>query len=85
MPNRSNPTPVGAPDPELKNSPIVEETGEDFEIAGLDLDDSPVDNTVCWFNDTRYPHGHWICSGSELLRCEHGAWVRKGSCDPDNP
>ncbi len=85
MNNSENPTHVGAPDPELRNSPIVEETDEEFEILGQALDDAPVDTTVCYFNDTAFPHGHYVCSGPELLRCERGAWVRRGSCDPDNP
>lgn len=81
MTERSNPTHVGAPDPELKNSPIVEETDEDFDYIVQELSD----DTVCYFNNRAYGPGSFICSGSELLRCERGAWVREGSCDPDNP
>jgi hypothetical protein len=34
---------------------------------------------VCYFNDTAYPIGQWVRSGSELLHCEgRGLWVRKG-------
>lgn len=72
---------VGSPDPERRNSPIVEETDEEFEFAGQELGES----AVCYFNDVRYATGDFVCSGSELLRCARGGWVREGSCDPDNP
>ncbi|MEJ2060841.1 MAG: hypothetical protein P8Y64_10200 [Gammaproteobacteria bacterium] len=73
---------VGAPDPELRNSPIMEETDEDFEVLAQETDELP----VCYFNSTAYAHGTFVCSGSgELLRCEKGVWVRSGGCDPDNP
>jgi hypothetical protein len=81
MTERGNPAHVGAPDPELKNSPIVEETDEDFEFLIQELSE----NNVCYFNGSAYDQGAFICSGNELLRCEQGAWVREGSCDPDNP
>lgn len=72
---------VGAPDPELQNSPIFEESDEEFEVAGQELENAP----VCYFNDTAFNSGEFVCSGSELLRCYRGGWVRVGSCDPDNP
>lgn len=72
---------VGAPDPERRNSPIIEETDEEFDFAGQELGEAP----VCYFNDKRYGIGEYVCSGSELLRCVEGGWVREGSCDPDNP
>jgi hypothetical protein len=71
---------VGAPDPELSNSPIIEETDDDFEVLGMEVDERP----TCLFNGHAYPSGQWVCSGDELLRCERGAWVREGSCDPDH-
>jgi hypothetical protein len=40
---------------------------------------------VCYFNDQSFKHGSYVCSGSTLLRCDYGLWVRMGSCDPDNP
>lgn len=75
------PPAVGAPDPELENSPIAEETDEDFEVLRLETPEQP----LCLFNGVAYPHGSLVCSGTVLLRCEHGIWVRQGSCDPDNP
>lgn len=77
----TEPRQVGAPDPELRTSPIVEDTDEDFEVAGQEASE----DAVCYFNDGNYPHGVFVCSGSELLRCERGVWVRTGGCDPDNP
>ncbi len=81
MTDRANAPHVGAPDPELQTSPIVEETDEDFDYIVQELSD----NTVCYFNNRVYKTGSFVCSGSELLRCDKGAWVREGSCDPDNP
>ncbi|ROR34401.1 hypothetical protein [Inmirania thermothiophila] len=75
------PPQVGAPDPELRNSPIIEDTAEDFEVVGQELDELP----VCYFNGVAYRHGQFVCSGTELLRCMRGSWIRAGSCDPDNP
>ena len=65
---------VGAPDPELKNSPILEfESSED---ENFDLDQ---ETGICYFNNTRYAIGQYITSGSALLRCsERGVWIRVG-------
>jgi hypothetical protein len=72
---------VGAPDPELRNSPIISETDEDFESSGQEIDELP----LCYFNGVGYGQGTLVCSGSgELLRCENGAWILDGTCDPDN-
>lgn len=73
---------VGAPDPEMRNSMIVDETAED-DLDGIDPDS--VEFATCYFNDMAYDNGRHVCSGDELLRCEHGKWIRIGSCDPDNP
>ena len=68
---------VGAPDPELKNSPIFDEEEE----LSLDLE---LEAGVCYFNDVAYPMGQYLRSGSELLHCEErGVWVRKGELRPD--
>lgn len=72
---------VGAPDPELKNSPIAEETDEDYEVLKQEEPGEP----VCYFNGSRYRTGEHVCSGDMLLRCDYGVWVLLGSCDPDNP
>ena len=63
---------VGAPDPEHKTSPIID---EDEELS-LDLE---LETGVCYFNDAAYAVGEYVRSGHELLRCEgRGVWVRKG-------
>jgi hypothetical protein len=68
---------VGAPDPELKTSPIVDE--DEYEQPAPDLEAG-----VCYFNDVAYPIGQFVRSGSELLRCEErGVWVREGEMRPD--
>jgi hypothetical protein len=72
---------VGAPDPEQKNSPIIEELDEELEA----LQQERVETPMCYFNGASYRHGAYVCSGNERLRCEYGSWVRAGSCDPDNP
>ena len=72
---------VGAPDPELNTSPIVEDTDEEFEVAAQEVEDMP----ECYFNDSSFPNGKYVCSGSgELLHCENGLWIREGTCDPEN-
>ena len=81
MPERIHAHPVGAPDPAKRTSTIVEETDEAFEAVTQELSE----NLVCYFNDKAYDDREYICSGDELLRCENGAWIRMGSCDPDNP
>jgi hypothetical protein len=72
---------VGAPDPERNTSPVAEETDEEYEVLRLEVPGEP----VCHFNDQSYSNGTYVCSGSTLLRCEYGLWVRVGSCDADNP
>lgn len=65
---------VGAPDPEKKTSPILDE--DEIEEPTIDLE---LETGVCCFNDVDYPLGQWVRSGSELLHCEgRGLWVRKG-------
>jgi hypothetical protein len=67
---------VGAPDPELKNSPIFDSM--DFDELSLDLE---LETGVCYFNAESYAIGSYVCSGDELLRCEErGVWIREGSC-----
>jgi hypothetical protein len=67
---------VGAPDPELKNSPIFDSA--DWDEMSLDLE---LESGVCYFNAQSYALGSYVCSGDELLRCEErGVWVREGTC-----
>ncbi|NOR51469.1 MAG: hypothetical protein GQ470_02515 [Gammaproteobacteria bacterium] len=73
---------VGAPDPELHNSPILEESADDDQ-AGADTEG--FESAHCHFNDAAFEEGALVCSGDELLKCQHGMWLSIGSCDPDNP
>ncbi len=73
---------VGAPDPELANSPILDESADD-EQSGSDVES--VAFAACQFNSVDYADGSQICSGDELLQCSRGIWLRTGSCDQDNP
>jgi hypothetical protein len=73
----SHVTQVGAPDPELRNSPIF----DGYEDVSLDLE---LETGACYFNNTLYPVGQYLLSGSELLHCElRGVWVRKGDMRPE--
>ncbi len=73
---------LGAPDPEAKTSPIMEETDEQFEELAQEIEEQE----GCYFNNVVYDNGSFACSGSgELLRCEKGIWVREGGCDPEKP
>lgn len=63
---------VGAPDPERKTSPILDDDAE------LSLD-AELEAGVCYFNDVVYPIGTCVESAGEVLCClERGVWVRKG-------
>ena len=73
-----HPPQVGAPDPEHRTSPILDEVDEDLPV---DID---VDTGVCYFNNVAYRLGDYVLSGSEVLRCEaRGVWVREGEMRPD--
>lgn len=72
-----HPPRVGAPDPELKTSPIFDEYDE------ISLD-SELEAGACYFNDVAYPIGQSVLSGSELLHCEErGIWMRRGEMRPE--
>ncbi|MCG6938243.1 MAG: hypothetical protein LJE83_08755 [Gammaproteobacteria bacterium] len=76
-------TDVGAPDPELNTSPIVDESGEDEDIETLrqQVPGEP----VCYFNDKSFHSGTYIKSGTSVFRCDYGLWIPAGPGDPDNP
>ena len=63
---------VGAPDPTLKTSPILDEDErEDIE--------PDVESAFCYFNGGSFRVGEYVLSGHEVLRCEApGLWVRQG-------
>ena len=68
---------VGAPDPTLRTSPILEGIDEDVSI------DAEIETGVCYFNNVPYAIGAYVQSGDELLKCEdRGVWVREGERRP---
>jgi hypothetical protein len=74
----SHVTQVGAPDPELRTSPIFDEFDEDISP------DLELETGACYFNNLAYPVGQYLLSGSELLHCEErGVWVRRGEMQPE--
>ena len=74
-------TQVGAPDPELRNSPIAVEEDIDTDVVRLQVPGEP----VCWFNGGEYRNGEFVASGSQVLKCSYGVWVEAGSGDSHNP
>jgi hypothetical protein len=73
---------VGAPDPELKTSPILEEYDEDAPLMAQEFDELP----MCWFNGETYESGAMVTTGDgSLLRCEKGVWIRQDSPEPETP
>ncbi len=80
MQKKVHPPAVGAPDPERRTSPILDEDSANEEDLSVDLEP---DTGVCYFNDETFALGDYVCSGDELLHCEErGVWVRKGQCRP---
>lgn len=71
---------LGAPDPELKNSPIAYENDEETEILRQEIPGEP----ICYFNNQSFPNGTYIKSGNTVLKCVFGIWVEAGPTDPDN-
>src|SRR5438105_9141909 len=66
---------VGAPDPELRNSPIIDESEFDEQAASRDLE---LEQGVCYFNGEAFALGSTVQSGAELLQCTgRGVWMRK--------
>jgi hypothetical protein len=67
---------VGAPDPELKTSPIL----DDDEGETLDTE---LETGVCYFNGRIHRIGEYVRSGGEVLHCvERGVWIRQGEIEP---
>lgn len=68
---------VGAPDPELKTSPIVDEAEDDSMERELE-------SGLCYFNGTSYSIGQYVRTGAEVMRCEPpDVWVAVGEPGPD--
>lgn len=67
---------VGAPDPLLETSPILDED------ARGEIEPEP-GRGFCLFNGVSYRIGDYVRSGGEVLRCESpGLWVRQGETRP---
>jgi hypothetical protein len=71
---------VGAPDPELNTSPIIDEAEYDEAAASPDLE---LEAAACYFNGEAFPIGAYVQSGPEILQCtDRGVWTRKGDKRP---
>jgi hypothetical protein len=81
MASLAGPRNVGAIDPELKTSPVLEETDEE----SYELRQAVPDGSVCYFNGEIFATGAIVRSGSTVLRCRQGIWVEIGPADPRNP
>ena len=81
MASLASPRNVGAIDPELKTSPVLEETDEE----SYELRQAVPDGSVCYFNGEVFATGAIVRSGSAVLECRQGVWVEIGPGDPRNP
>jgi hypothetical protein len=71
-----HPPQVGAADPERRNSPLLGDPKEPFELVREQIGDEV---PGCYFNDVLYPDGNHVLSGETYLRCERGIWVEAGT------
>jgi hypothetical protein len=78
---KSGPRNVGAIDPNLKTSPVLEETDEE----SYELRQAAPESSVCYFNGEAFASGALVRSGSAVLKCRQGVWVEIGPADPRNP
>lgn len=62
---------LGAPDPDLKNSPVILDIDDEREIIETEIPEE----RVCYFNGESYSHGSYIKSSTIVLQCDRGAWV----------
>ncbi len=67
---------VGPADPERRNSPILTDPEQSFELMRAQVGDEAAG---CYFNDRQYAEGSYVLSGTTYLRCEHGIWVEAGT------
>ena len=81
MTSRTGTRNVGAIDPKLKTSPVMEETDEESYYLGQQV----AEDSVCYFNGSIYASGESVRSGSAILECRRGLWVEVGPSDPKNP
>lgn len=81
MATHAGTTNVGAIDPELKTSPVLEETAEE----SYELSQQAPDSAVCFFNGEVFATGEFVRSGAAVFECRRGLWVEIGPADPGNP
>jgi hypothetical protein len=67
-----HPEQVGTPDPERRNSPVLTDPEQSFELLREQVGDEA---EGCYFNDVLYGEGATVRSGNTPLRCERGIWV----------
>lgn len=80
MPSHAGTRNVGAIDPKLKTSPVLEETAEEsYEPR------QQVPGNACFFNGERFATGEFVRSGAAIFECRRGLWVEVGPADPVNP
>ncbi len=71
MPFSKHPIDLGAPIPELKNSPIFLNIEDERELIETEIPEE----RICYFNGESYPHGTYIKSSTTVLKCDRGAWI----------
>lgn len=75
---------VGALDPELKTSPIAQETSEDWQL--LRGRKCPSARPRCATSTAKRSRpDQFVCSGTVVLDCLEGLWIEIGPADPRNP
>lgn len=62
---------LGAPDPELKTSPVAWEGDEDTDT----LREASGEEPHCLFNNRAFRDGTVVSSGGTRLRCVRGIWI----------
>lgn len=72
-----HPPDLGAPEPELRTSPIF----PDFDAEREVVDTAIPEERICYFNGESFTHGSYVKSGSMILQCDRGAWVETGLPD----
>lgn len=65
---------VGSVDPDLRNSPVLEESEEDQVVVGQEVPDQ----SSCYFNGQAYRSGEFVRTGTVVLECRSGVWVEVG-------
>jgi hypothetical protein len=81
MASLAGPRNVGAIDPKLKTSPVLEEMDEE----SYEPRQAVPGGSVCYFNGEIFATGAIVRSGSAVLECRQGVWVEIGPGDPRNP